>query len=436
MRTRKAWIPVLVAAVIAIGMWRMYGLVTPALQADALSRGLPRGEPYFSDLYPRWIGARELLLHGRDPYGPDVTAIIQRGKYGRSLDPANPAEPKDQARFAYPLFIVFLLAPTVIFPFPVVELVYRIFIVIGSAISVVLWLRHFGVQTDRPLILTGITLMLGSWPVVTGLFWSQPTMMVAILLAAAAGCIGAGRFWLAGMVLGLSMIKPQLTLPVVAWWLLWSSGNWQHRKPLAIAYGITVACLLIGSEFLLPGWLWRWWEGTQAYVEYMQARLPLIPFLFGEHLGAILWIMIAVALLFFCWRFRQASVDSDPYRLALACMSSGTLVLTPTPAWYLPDQILIVPAVIAGFLWRKVFSRLNGVRQMAVGLCVCILMAPWAVAVLYSFLTLVYPVSTSTVLAAFAFAVVFVPMAALTGVMLFGSERIRMNRANSHLQLE
>ena len=46
--------------------------------------GQPRGN--LSDLYPRWIGARELLLHARDPYTAEVAREIQTGYYGRPLD--------------------------------------------------------------------------------------------------------------------------------------------------------------------------------------------------------------------------------------------------------------------------------------------------------------------------------------------------------------
>jgi hypothetical protein len=43
-----------------------------------------------SDLYPRWLGAREALLHNRDPYNATVTREIQLGFYGRQIDPSNP----------------------------------------------------------------------------------------------------------------------------------------------------------------------------------------------------------------------------------------------------------------------------------------------------------------------------------------------------------
>ena len=59
-----------------------------------------------SDLYPRWLGARELLLHHRDPYSPEVTREIQIGYYGRPLDPSRPQDPRDQQGFAYPAYVV------------------------------------------------------------------------------------------------------------------------------------------------------------------------------------------------------------------------------------------------------------------------------------------------------------------------------------------
>src|ERR1700756_2839096 len=79
--------------------------------ADAIAHGRPRGN--LSDLYPRWLGARELLRHGRNPYSAEITREIQQGYYGRPLDPTRSEDPKDQQGFAYPAYIVFLLAPTV-----------------------------------------------------------------------------------------------------------------------------------------------------------------------------------------------------------------------------------------------------------------------------------------------------------------------------------
>ena len=138
--TKRAQIGSMLALVAAASMWFYVDRILVGFQvADAAARERPRGN--LSDLYPRWLGARELLLHQRNPYGDDITIEIQKGYYGRALDPARPNDPKDQQGFAYPVYVVFLLAPFVGFPFHTVQLVFYWTLIALTAISVWLWLR-------------------------------------------------------------------------------------------------------------------------------------------------------------------------------------------------------------------------------------------------------------------------------------------------------
>src|ERR1700722_1043977 len=107
--------------------------------ADAAAHNRPRGN--LSDLYPRWLGARELLRHGRNPYSAEITREVQQGYYGRPLDPARTGDPTDQQGFAYPVYVVFLLAPSVELPFDAVRIGFRWLLVGLAAASVVLWLK-------------------------------------------------------------------------------------------------------------------------------------------------------------------------------------------------------------------------------------------------------------------------------------------------------
>ena len=122
-RAFDLWL-VSVALVFCLAFWywakRVY---IPAIAAEVRARNLPVGNN--SDLYPRWLGARELLLHGRDPYRSEITREIQVGFYGRPLDPTKKSDPIDKESFVYPLLVVFLLAPTVTLPFGVVIYIFR-----------------------------------------------------------------------------------------------------------------------------------------------------------------------------------------------------------------------------------------------------------------------------------------------------------------------
>src|ERR1700749_1347836 len=80
------------AILLAAGMFYYYNRVLiPIWRQES---GLPdAGRGNWSDLYPRWLGARELLWHHRNPYTPEVTRDIQRGFYGRALEPTNDRGP-------------------------------------------------------------------------------------------------------------------------------------------------------------------------------------------------------------------------------------------------------------------------------------------------------------------------------------------------------
>src|SRR5579864_5182917 len=81
-----------VAACFSFSMWFYVArILVPRQIADAAVHQRPRGN--LSDLYPRWLGARELWKNGRNPYSADVTREIQAGYYGRPLDPQRPNDP-------------------------------------------------------------------------------------------------------------------------------------------------------------------------------------------------------------------------------------------------------------------------------------------------------------------------------------------------------
>src|SRR6059058_2995959 len=116
------------SALLAVSMciW-VQNISIPRQMAEANERGIPRGN--LSDLYPRWLGTRELLLRGRDPYRNDITREIQAGYYGRPLDPNRPFDPKDQQAFAYPLYVVFILAPMIAMPFAMVQRIFLLLLI-------------------------------------------------------------------------------------------------------------------------------------------------------------------------------------------------------------------------------------------------------------------------------------------------------------------
>src|SRR4051794_30280696 len=220
---------VLGAAFLSSAMWMwLQSIYIAHQQAESAEHSIPRGN--LSDLYPRWLGARELLLHGRDPYSKDVTREIQAGYYGRPLDASRPSDPKDQQAFAYPLYVVFLLAPTVKLPFPLVQRAFLWLLIILTAASVPLWLRALRWQLSLAWQLVWIIVTFGCFPVIQGLKLQQLTLLVTALLAAAVYAVTRRLLVMAGILLALASIKPQLVFFFLVWVVVLGGGEMGERE--------------------------------------------------------------------------------------------------------------------------------------------------------------------------------------------------------------
>ena len=310
--------------------------------ADAVAHSRPRGN--LSDLYPRWLGARELLQHGRNPYSAEITREIQLGYYGRPLDPARAEDPKDQQGFAYPAYVVFLLAPSIDLPFDTVQKALRCLLIVLAMSTVLLWLYVLRWKPSRGTGLILIVLMLGWLPMVQGIKLQQLSLLVAGLLAACGACLAGGWLLLAGGLLALATIKPQLTWPLVLWLLLWAGSAWRSRRRFVFGFGLVMLLLLGGAQLLLPGWLRMFAEALGQYHRYTQNQSVLV-WSFGSIAGRILEAVSVLFCALCIWPVRRELASSAAFGRAFALVMALTVVIVPMFAPY--NQVLLAPAILA-----------------------------------------------------------------------------------------
>jgi len=372
----------LLALLSAASMWfYVQWVLVPYQKADAAAHGRPRGN--LSDLYPRWLGTRELLLHHRDPYSSEVTREIQSGYYGRPLDPRrmdDPRfnEPKDQQGFAYPLHVIFLLAPTIGLPFPVVQAGFRWLLVILTLASVLLWLRVLRWRPSAATTAIIILLTLGSYAVVQGIKLQQLTLVVSALLAGCGAALVAGHFSLAGFLLALATIKPQLALPLAGWLTLWAASDWRRRQSFIWSFALSMAIFLGASEYILPGWMREFRDAVAAYRQYTGGAGSLLDVLTTPWLGKILAAVAVLAVVVMGWKVRRASHDSAAFSSILALVLAVTLVIVPSFAPY--NQVLLLPAVfLITISWKDLWSR-GSLTRVACGLGLLVVGWPWLAA--------------------------------------------------------
>ncbi len=318
-------------------------VLIPEQEGYAAAHDIPRGN--LSDLYPRWLGSRELLLHRRNPYSTEITREIQIGYYGRALDSDRPADPEDQQGFAYPVYVVFLLAPTIGLPFWIVQAAARWLLIILTAATVPLWLRILRWRPPASLIAVLIVLVVASFQSIQAIKLQQLSLLVNGLIVGAVLLLVEDQLFVAGFLLALATIKPQLVLLLAAWLLFWAASNWRTRKNFVFGFLGTMFALVAGGELVLPGWLGQFHHAVLAYRQYNNGAGSTLDLLFPSAWGEVLTIAIVLGLCVVCWRFRHTSHHEPAFSWVIVLILATTVVIVPKAAPY--NQVLLVgPALL------------------------------------------------------------------------------------------
>ena len=332
------------SVVVCAGMWMYVARVlVPQQKEYAAIHSIPRGN--LSDLYPRWLGSRELLLNRRDPYLAEITREIQSGYYGRPLDSARPNDPHDQEAFAYPVYVAFVLAPAIQLPFGAVQASFRWLLAGLTVLSLVFWLRVASWQLSWRSVAPVVLLTFATFPVVQGIHLQQLSLLVAALIAGCVYALCTNRQVLAGILLALATIKPQLAVPLAAWLLLWSVSRLTSRWKFAAWFSITLSALILGGEVLLPGWIHEFYSATLAYRSYTGAT-SILDQLGGRTGGPALTLAVVLAVALAVWRARKSVPDAadEIFRCTTFLVLAATVVIVPSNAPY--NQLLLLPGAL------------------------------------------------------------------------------------------
>ncbi|HEV2117399.1 MAG TPA: glycosyltransferase 87 family protein [Terriglobales bacterium] len=329
-----------------------------------------------SDLYPRWYGARELLLHHRDPYSQDVSQEIQYWIFGRLAGPA-----EDQGRFAYPVYVSFLLWPTIYSNFSSANaFMFWLLLLLGAA-SALGFARFVGWPRSQYGLFLLVLLCACSYPVVFAARLRQLSLLVAFLLATALVLLSRNKLLPAGALLALATIKPQLMVLLAPWLLLWTLADWSRRQRLFWSFTISLALLSAASEILVPGWISEFARSVSSYAHYTHAA-SILDFLLSGQIGIIATVVLVGFLAFQCWQLRSCEANSSQFIFGTALVLAVTLVVIPTLAPH--GQILLVPGILV--LLKSGVTLWKGARRHRDALLGACMIAgwPWLGAVAFS----------------------------------------------------
>lgn len=334
-----------------------------------------RPYPGFNDYLTVWEASRLFFYKGLDPYSAETSLAIQTRIFGRA------ALPDEQPNhFAYPFYAIYFVYPFIHAEYEWATAAWLVFLEVCLIGALILLLDLFKWRA-RPLTLTGLVIFtLFAYPPARGLVLGQVSHVVYFLQVAALWAFVRQRHGLAGVLLALSTFKPQMSVFIVPFLLLWTL--WRRRWRMIGAFSLTMAAL-IGSSFLLqPNWIEGFLYQLTLYPSYIEVSTPVwvvTDYLLGLGRGAEIGLNVLGALLML-WAWREALRRGTIGDFAWAFMLTLTLthligLRTATPHFV----VFLVPLMFYLRAWA---------RQRRYGAMVGVLTALFALPWVYFLLTL------------------------------------------------
>jgi hypothetical protein len=360
-------------------------LFMPRVVAVRTAEGLGNGYSFGNDFYQVWLSSRQWLRQGRDPYCPEMTREIQVGLYGRPLDPNRPTDPVDRRAFPYPAFADLLFWPTAELPFAPLRVAVVCALAALTFASVLLWLRALTWNLRWNWAVVILLLTLCSYPTLEALYAGQLGLLVAFFLAASLLALQRRRFLLAGILMALTTIKPQMTVLAIFYLLVWCAHEWRVRACFFMGF-FSILLLLIGASLaVLPHWIQSWTHTVLAYHHY--TRPPLVTEVLTSHLGPrwagpatlILTAASIIVAVVLAWRSRAAPFDSFPFWITLTLLLSiTTIIILPGQAIY--DHLILLPGILLLVRYRSALHDAGPVPHTLLSIGGLVLFWPWIAA--------------------------------------------------------
>lgn len=303
---------------IRLGTGLLFALVVAGLGAVnyRFSSEFPGG----NDFLARWVGAHYWMREDTSPYDPQVSLASQRLIYGR---PAGPGE--DVANFVYPMPAMVFFAPFGLLDYTLARAIWMTVLELGLPLLALLGLAIAGWEPPRAvrvsLLLFAVVWYHGMRSVIVGQF----AVIEALLMIGALLAIQRREDVLAGVLLGLSIAKPQMPVLLIPFVLLWAARA--RRWPIVVSTLASISVLVVGFVVLLPSWPMEWLQQLVEYPSYTELGPPvsILTSLLPRGGGVAAIALGAVALLYLFWEWNQSLGKSDRWFQWTAAM---TIVVT------------------------------------------------------------------------------------------------------------
>ena len=277
--------------------------------------------PGGNDFIPRWLGTRLFIMEGLSPYSEATSQAIQEMVFGRSAHAG-----EDRSLFVYPFYSLYIFAPfALVADFNMARALWMTVLEVSLILLAVagLALSRWRIQ---PVLLVALLVLSVLWyHGVRSVINGNAAILCSLFIAGAFLAIRAGQDGVAGFLLALATIKPQIVILLDIFIILWAISH--RRWPLVWSFLGSLALLAATTSLLIPDWIWQNLRQVASYPNYTLPGTPGAIFALwmpgvGSRLGWALTILLAGVLIF---EWRLAWAKGFEWFLWTACL---TLTIT------------------------------------------------------------------------------------------------------------
>lgn len=291
------------------------------------------------DFLIRWMPAR-LILQGElnTPYALEATEAIQYFRYGRLAE-----EGEIQGFFLYPYYFLYIIFPFgLVGDYLVARALWMTFLEVLVVIMLFLNLKILNFSPQKISLTLLILFFLVSPRFLQPIVDANPAVISAFFAVLTLYFLWKKQDILAGIMLGISTIKPQMV--IIFWGLvfLWVFSTRRWKVILSASVSVLV---LIGSSFLFyPDWFMEFMEQLRFYQLLATPNNPsmIIPAIVNN-VAEIAINSIVVIVLGISWHWCYGK--QFPYFFWTALFSFSILPLTSLPFGN-RNLVVLIPAII------------------------------------------------------------------------------------------
>ncbi len=279
-------------------------------------------------------------------------------------------------RFVYPYYSLVLFGPFArISPYSLsraVWMTFNFFCAVGLAFTAVQLTRW------RPGVwgtLFFVLFAFGRVEVIRALWLGNPALVISLIIAIAMLLVIRGRDVGAGILFGLTMIKPEMVALLLPFVLVWAVSK--RRMSLVWSMLGVMVVLVAGSLVIAPQWLLN---NYMALLDFYQAGFPASPAAFvwvwtpdaGPWAMGLPAVLLAGVMLISWW---AALGRDERWFLWTAALTLVITQLIGLPTSLSSQVVLVIPFVLVFSVWAQRWPRQG--RQLSQVVMALILNAEW-----------------------------------------------------------